>query len=141
MLPRSALAALLVLSVAGDAAGPRDILGTWYGSSICVKTPDNAACNDETVRYQFAVKGADSTLVHQVADKLVNGQWDLMGELDYRWDAGAHEWNGDFENTRVKIRWTCRVSHDTLTGEVVVLPGRRIARHVVAVRMPPPGRP
>lgn len=141
MLPRPALLALLTLALAGESTGPRDILGRWYGTSTCVKASWNAACNDEEVRYNFAPIGADSTRAHMVADKLVGGQWELMGELDFAWDGAAREWNGDFENSRVKIRWTYRVSHDTLTGEVIIFPDRRIGRHVVAVRTPPPGRP
>lgn len=139
MLLRAALLSLATLALASDTPGPRDILGTWIGTSTCVKATWNAACNDEQVRYSFVGADPDSTHVHQVADKMVAGQWELMGELDYTWEPATREWNGDFANSRVRIRWTFRVSHDTLTGEVVTLPDRRIARHAVAVRVPPPG--
>lgn len=135
------LLGLGTLVLAGDAAGPRDILGKWYGTSTCVKASWNAACNDEKVRYTFTPEGPDSTHVHLAADKWVGSGWELMGELGFVWDPGTGEWNGDFENTRVKIRWTYRLSHDTLTGEVVVFPDRRVGRHVLAVRTSPPGRP
>lgn len=141
MLLRPALLALLSLALASDASGPRDVLGTWYGASTCVKAPWNSACNDEQVRYSFASQLGDSLRTHMVADKIVAGQWDLMGELDFVWDAAAQEWNGDFQNSRVRIRWTYRVSHDTLTGEVVSLPEHRLGRHVVAVRAHPAGWP
>lgn len=123
----------LILSAAVLLAGPRDIRGHWVGTSTCIKADWNSACNDEQVLYDFAA-GADSDHVILHASKLVNGVAQPMYDLPFTYDAAATQWNGDFANSRVKIRWSYRVHGDSLAGEVVLLPSGQVGRHVVAAR-------
>jgi hypothetical protein len=56
------------------------LLGDWSGTSLCqVK---NSPCHDEKVVFHFA-PGASAGLYKVKADKIVNGQLDNMGELDF----------------------------------------------------------
>jgi len=129
---RTLVVAALVVAVAGS-GGPRAIQGHWTGSSTCVVAPWNSACNNELVVYDF-VAGADSDHVLQHAAKLVNEVPEPMGDLPFSYDAAAGQWNGDFHNERVSIRWSYRVRGDSLEGEVRRLPSGDVGRHVVAVR-------
>jgi hypothetical protein len=123
---------------AGTAAGAAPataILGVWRGSSICVKADWNAACHDETVRYDFrpSTTHAGGALMH--AEKMVDGAFEPMGDLEFVFDSAAGAWVGDFRNERVNIRWSFRVLGDSLAGQVVTLPDRRVARHAAARRV------
>lgn len=62
------------------------LTGDWSGESICqVK---NSPCHDEKVVYHIAKgSGPDDYLVE--ADKIVNGQAEGMGRLNFKYDAKA----------------------------------------------------
>jgi hypothetical protein len=127
-------ALLVLLLPPGHQTGPRDILGHWHGTSICVRFSENAACNDEEVFYEFVADGPDSTHLILHAAKRVGDKPEPMGDLGIVYDPARAEWNGDFANARVSLRWTYRIRQDTLRGEVVLLPKKQVARHVVALR-------
>jgi hypothetical protein len=144
-LPALALGAAVITAAPSGRAGAQGsasapiapaalILGIWRGTSTCVKADWNAACNDETVRYDFrpSATRAGGTLMH--AEKLVNGAFEPMGDLEFVFDSAAGAWVGDFRNARVSIRWSFRVLGDSLAGQVVMLPERRVARHAAARR-------
>jgi hypothetical protein len=125
-------------SAQGSASTPiapaASILGVWRGSSICVKADWNASCNDEIVRYDFrpSTTHAGGALMH--AEKMVNGAFEPMGDLEFVFDSATDAWVGDFRNQRVNIRWSFRVLGDSLSGQVVTMPDRRVARHAGARR-------
>jgi hypothetical protein len=131
-MSRWVIVAALAAAVTGS-GGPRDIQGHWTGTSTCVVAAWNSACNNELVVYDFEA-GADSDHVLQHAAKLVNGVAEPMGDLPFSYDAAGAQWNGDFHNERVSIRWSYRVKGDSLEGEVRRLPSGEVGRHVVAVR-------
>ncbi|MDP4218672.1 MAG: hypothetical protein Q8927_20940 [Bacteroidota bacterium] len=59
------------------------LIGDWIGTSICQLK--NSPCHDENVVFHFSPANvADHYRVK--ADKIVNGQPDFMGELDFLFD-------------------------------------------------------
>lgn len=141
MRPRTAALVTLVFSLSqSHPAGPRpgDILGHWQGTSICVRADWNLACRDEVVSYEFVPAGTDSThsLLH--AAKLVGQEFQPMYDLEFAFSSDSGTWDGDFANSRVRIRWSYRLRNDTLFGVVLRLPGRVVGRRVVATRHPAP---
>lgn len=132
-----ALAVSLLLSSAGAPAlaqsAPSDLLGQWHGPSICVKADWNAACHDEEAYYDF-VPGSASGRVLLHAYKIINGEKELMGDLEFSYDAASHAWTSDFQNTRVHVRWIFEPRGAAMTGRVVQLPSLRAARHVTVTR-------
>jgi len=109
------------------------ILGRWQGTSICTKVPGNESCHDETVRYAFArsVQSVNALTVN--AERLVNGQWVSMGELEFHYSAAANRWECEFQG-RVRALWTFAAKGDDLTGTLFILPDRWVARNVKAKR-------
>lgn len=122
-----ALVALIVPSL--FAASPSDeIVGRWRGTSICNPDAHRAACKDETVVYDFT-KTAKSDVVHQKAYKIVNGEMQLMGEIDFHRDA-PNRWVGHFENPNVKLEIVYTISGKEMKGVLYVLPDRIVGRNM-----------
>jgi hypothetical protein len=120
------------LALAGPAADHTgEIVGTWRGTSICTKIAANSSCHDEQIRYVFTRIANDA--VRLAAYKLVDGEWGLMGELDFtRDDSGA--WSCEFKSPRAHGIWSYTVDGTKLTGTLALLPDRTIARNVTATR-------
>ncbi len=117
------------------AAAPRAaILGTWKGTSICVKSPEFPSCHDEVVVYEFreSAKGGDAVTL--AASKVVNGETGLMGEFELTWDAKQEAWISEYTTPRVHILWTFFVRGDEITGTLVNLPSKHLIRNVVVVK-------
>ncbi len=130
----------IVIPAALHAQSPSTILGTWQGTSICVKASWNAACNDERIVYEVTPAASKPGQVTLRASKIVGDSLDWMGDLDLAFDTLSGRWSGDFQNTRVHIRWSYRAVGDSLTGNVVMIPSGQVGRNVVAVRSKPPGQ-
>jgi hypothetical protein len=140
MLPlRFSLVATLAWAPLLAAQTPGTILGTWEGTSICVKDGRHPACHDEVVHYRFVPDTADSAQVTLHAFKRVGTDWEWMGDINFGWDSTATAWSGDFQNTRVHIRWLYQVRGDSLTGRLIDLPDGRVARNAQATRVAPTG--
>ncbi|MBI3714462.1 MAG: hypothetical protein HY255_00520 [Betaproteobacteria bacterium] len=107
------------------------ILGRWQGTSICTKVAGNESCHDETVRYEFARSAQSTTALTVNAEKLVNGQWVSMGELEFHYSAVASRWECEFQG-RVRALWTFAAKGDDLTGTLYILPERWVARNAKA---------
>jgi hypothetical protein len=102
---RIAAGAWLVL-VAGSSApataaevGPAQLIGVWRGTSTCTDLVAAPACQNETVVYEFT-SGAQPGAVRWVADKLVAGQRQRMGEMELRYDKAATCWKTIFTSPR-----------------------------------------
>ena len=82
----AALLLLVWLPVAGASqatpANLQQMLGRWRGTSLCVKTPWNAACHDEQVIYHVARVASDSSRIALHADKQVGTAIVPMGDLE-----------------------------------------------------------
>lgn len=117
-----------------QATRPGAIMGWWHGTSTCVKASWNAACKDEVVVYEFAPSSPDSIRSTVHAFKLVAGQRDSMGALPVTFMPDDQAWNAEIATARGDIRWSFRLQGESLLGQLVLLPGMQVARHVVALR-------
>jgi hypothetical protein len=108
-------------------------VGTWTGTSTCVG--DRPACKDETVVYRFVPLGDRPQQLRVLADKIIDGKRLPMGALVFAYDAGKGELRSEFTISRTHGIWTYSVAGDSLTGTLIVLPERSVARDVKAHRV------
>ena len=109
-----------------------EILGTWRGTSICIKESWNSACNDEQVIYYVTHAPGKSDSVSVDAQKVVAGKPESMGILTLGHDTTAKAWIGEWQNARYQLLWSFQVNGKALTGTLVVLPSRQVARNITA---------
>jgi hypothetical protein len=83
------------------------------------------------VVYEFTA-GAKPGTVHWKADKVVDGQRELMGEMDLVYDTGEGCWAAEFISPRVRIAWCLVVDGAHLTGTGRLLPGKQTVRRIDA---------
>ncbi|MBI3449362.1 MAG: hypothetical protein HY049_10660 [Acidobacteria bacterium] len=128
-----ALAAALV--TAGGAAAPKaEILGTWSGTSVCVKSPDFPSCTDEVVVYEVRDLPDKAGSVLMQADKIVNGARGTMGDLELTYAAADGAWTYELRTPRAHALWSFTVSAGKMTGTLVEIPSRKRIRNVQAER-------
>jgi hypothetical protein len=133
-----ALALLLGSRAVGTAASPRAaILGTWRGTSTCVKSPEFPACHDEVVVYEFRESSSGSDAATLEAFKIVNGEKQSMGEIEFTRDAKQGAWVSEFTTPRVHVLWTFVARGDEITGTLVDLPSKHLIRNVAVKRQKP----
>jgi hypothetical protein len=126
----------LLIAVAAPPQGihaPAELLGTWRGTSTCSDRVAAPACHDEVVVYEFTA-GATPGTVHWVADKIVDGVREPMGEFDLAYDAAEACWKADYVNPRVHLVWRVTVDGARLTGTGRLLPGNQTVRTLDARR-------
>ena len=124
-----------VASFTLQASDPAQLIGTWRGTSTCSDRVAAPACQDETIVYEFKAGRAPGT-VHWVADKIVNGKREPMGELDLTYDKTESCWKVEFTSPRVKMVWRLSVEDRRLTGTARLLPGNETVRKVDARKEP-----
>jgi len=118
------------VALAGQGAGdPKTLLGTWHGTSTCTDRVVAPACNDEIVVYVMT-PGPNPGSVHWVADKIVGGQRQTMGEFDLIYDAADARWEATFTNPRATVEWWLTVDGSTMTGGARLMPGKQVVRKV-----------
>ena len=132
------LIGLCVVAATALAAAPRAaILGSWKGTSTCVKSPEFPSCHDEVVVYEFkeSAKGGDAATVD--AFKIVDGEKQFMGDLEFSWDAKQEAWVSELTTPRVHALWTFFVHGDDITGTLVDLPSKHLIRNVAVKKQKP----
>ena len=117
----------LLAQPAQDAAAPERLIGLWRGTSLCADRVAAPACNDEQAVYEFTA-GSRPGLVHWIADKMVNGKRERMGESDLQYDNAEACWKVEITSPRVKIVWRLVVTGTHLTGTARLLPGGETVR-------------
>ena len=122
---------LLVLLQPSTTHPVSEIIGTWQGTSTCADRVAAPACNDEVIVYDVTA-GAASGVAHQKAYKIVNGERELMGEMDFTYSAADGCWRAEFSSPRVTSIWCLSVTGKTMTGAAWLMPGRRVVRAVRA---------
>lgn len=122
--------AVLFPAAAGAASRNAEILGTWRGTSICVKNPDFPACHDEVVVYEFCASAAGGDAVTLAAFKIVGGEKQLMGEMDFTYDAEQGAWTSEFRTPRVHGLWAFFVKGGDIAGTLIDLPSKHLVRNV-----------
>ena len=128
----------LCLATTAFAAAPRAaILGTWKGTSTCVNSTEFPSCHDEVVVYEFkeSAKGGDAVTVD--AFKIVGGEKQFMGDLEFSWDAKQEAWISELTTPRVHALWTFFVHGDDITGTLVDLPSKHLIRNVAVKKQKP----
>ena len=108
-----------------------EILGTWQGTSTCTDRVAAPACNDEVIVYEVSA-GAVRGVAHWKGYKIVAGQRDLMGELDFTYSADDRCWRADMSSTRVVGVWCLSVQGSAMIGSAWLLPGKQVVRAVKA---------
>ena len=125
----------LCVATAAFAVAPRAaLLGTWKGTSTCVHSAEFPSCHDEVVVYEFkeSAKGGDAATVD--AFKIVGGEKQFMGDLEFHWDAQQEAWVSELTTSRVHALWTFFVHGDDITGTLTDLPSKRLIRNVSVKR-------
>jgi len=108
--------------------------GTWTGKSICVGN-NRPACKDETVVYRFVPFTGAPWQLRLLADKIIEGKRVPMGALMFQYDDKAHGLRCEFKKGNTHGVWSFAVAGDSLTGDLVTLPGGEKGRDVRAVRV------
>lgn len=137
---RRAAGAFVFLAVAAilrAGAPTAEILGTWNGTSTCVRSPEFPACHDEVVVYEFREAASGGGAVTLAAYKIVDGEKGLMGEMDFTHDAKQGAWLSEFQNARFHGVWTFVVKGDEISGTLVDLPSKHLVRNVAVRRQKP----
>jgi hypothetical protein len=133
------MAVVVVIAAALGAApaqssGPKSkVLGTWTGTSTCVKAPGNEACHDELVIYRFVDTERPDTVVLW-AEKLVNGKPEPMYDLELRYDRLKARWTAEYQNARVHILWSYTVLDKVIVGTCSDIPSGFLRRNVKVVK-------
>ncbi len=112
-----------------EGIGRTQLFGTWRGTSLCSDRIAAPACHDETVVYEFTA-GPKAGTVHWVADKVVNGQRQRMGEFDLAYDKTEDCWKAEFSSPRVRLVWRLVVDGAQLSGTARLLPDNQTVREV-----------
>jgi hypothetical protein len=135
-------AGLVLLAAVASPAGspqadPRPLLGIWRGTSTCTDRVAAPACQDEVVLYELTPAAAPGG-VHWIADKIVNGQREPMGELDLTYAAAEACWKATYTGPRVTVVWRLSVDGTTMTGSAHLMPGNQQVRKVELRKDAPP---
>lgn len=107
-----------------------DLVGDWRGDSKC--QGNNPYCKDEVALYHFSEIEDQPTKVHLVADKLVNGKWEFMGQFDLDIDAANSTLRTEFPIPRTggKGVLTFRVAGDKMDGIMMIYPENEVGRKI-----------
>jgi hypothetical protein len=104
------------------------VVGTWTGTSRCVG--NRPTCKNETVVYRFIAVDGHPNQLRLLADKIIDGVRVPMGALVFEYDEAARELRGEFRRDQTHLLWTFKVTGDSMTGTLLVLPERSIGRDV-----------
>jgi len=137
---RFALAfSLAATSSAMEAQDAKAMLGVWRGTSLCANREVTPACKDEEVVYEFRETSPPAAgKLTMAADKIVNGERQPMGELDFVWDPKAGAWVCEI-HSRYHGLWSFAPPKDgELAGTLVLLPEKTVVRKAAAKRAKTP---
>ncbi|HEY4229752.1 MAG TPA: hypothetical protein VGO79_06250 [Thermoanaerobaculia bacterium] len=129
------LAAAVRTAKAADppAADADAIIGQWQGTSLCTNREVAPGCKDEKTRYT-CTRAEGSGKIHMVADKLVNGEFVSMGDLDFDYVPAERRWKSELKSAHAV--WSFAVEGDRLSGTLVDAPTGAETRKVSAARQP-----
>lgn len=110
-----------------------ELTGQWLGTSIC--TEPRGACHDETASYRFS-KTKDSDKITVSANKIVNGEEQVMGVADWTVDAEKHTVSVDLDSRRGPFRITLTWKGKEMTGTFTDTKTGRVLRNVALEHQP-----
>ena len=108
------------------------LAGDWTGTSLCTNRKLLPACHDETVLYHLTPRGEKT--VHLVADKIVDGKPEYMGEFDMTKEGARLTY--EMTNRQGRALWDFNVDGDHITGTLKLLPGGDVVRKIDVRRKP-----
>jgi hypothetical protein len=106
---------------------PAQLIGVRRGTSTCTDLVAAPACRNETVVYEFTA-GSQPGTVRWLADKVVAGQRERMGEMELEYDKAENCWKAFFTSPRMKSAWRLVVDGSRLSGTGRLLPGNETIR-------------
>jgi beta-galactosidase len=113
------------VSVERRTASTAGFLGTWIGTSIC--TAVRTACHDEKAAYHIAA-GPASDAVTMTMNKVVDGEEQTMGTLDYK--VNGETLTSDVTFNGMHLLWTFTRSGTHMTGTLKQLPAGDVIRNI-----------
>src|SRR5437660_5060237 len=96
----------------------RAVAGDWTGTSLCTTPALPPACHDETVLYHFTPRGENK--VHLVADKIVDGKPESMGEFDMTQNGSRLTY--EMTNRQGRALWDFTMAAARVSGTLSLLP-------------------
>ena len=102
------------------------VAGDWTGTSLCTNPDLLPACHDETVLYHFTPRGENK--VHLVADKIVDGKPESMGEFDMTQNGSRLTY--EMTNRQGRALWDFTIDGDRITGTLKLLPKGDVVRKI-----------
>src|SRR3954469_24795342 len=137
-IPVASIAVAALLSTSGFAQTPAAasaIAGEWRGESVCANLILAPACKDETIGYVFTAVKDSPVRLHLVAEKLIGGRFESMGEFDVVYSPADRTWRYDFETRQqTKLRWEYTLDGSMLAGVIVTRDSGEVLRKVNASR-------
>jgi hypothetical protein len=104
------------------------LVGNWLGESLCAG--DHPACHDEKVVYRIALSPGDGDTVIITMDKIVAGKPDTMAVLNFKYDREQGTLVNEFTRRTTHGRWEFTVQGNKITGTLLILPEKTVARRV-----------
>jgi hypothetical protein len=80
--------------------------------------------------YEFRRAATGTDTVTLAAFKIVDGEKQLMGEMDFAYDEKQGAWTSEFRTARYHGLWTFFVKQGSITGTLVDLPSKHLVRNV-----------
>jgi hypothetical protein len=115
---------LLMSAPVLSTAQTNTIIGEWRGTSICQQK--NSSCNDETVVYKItSINQKDSFAF--AAYKIINGNLDFMGTLNFKYNAQAQTLECIFKEN---WRWVFKLSRDKMEGTLTKINEKLLYRKI-----------
>ncbi len=128
------LVALLAAATAGAPDPTGKLIGLWHGTSICTKADWNAACHDEEAVYDVHAGQAPGHVVLH-GYKIVAGAAAFMGDLDFAYHEADDTWVAEFVGPRVTSRWVFKVTGESVDGQALLMPEKRVSREIRVTRL------
>lgn len=134
---RHAVWMMLVLATPIFAQRQPEIIGSWYGVSLCVDKATDTACKDEVVLYRISPDPSTPGRANFDAWKIVGRDTVSMGSLVLIPAAEAQSWDCELQTPRFHGRWSFTTSGRALAGTLIDLPSKRLIRRVATERVMP----
>ncbi|MBV6506257.1 MAG: hypothetical protein ILNGONEN_01830 [Syntrophorhabdaceae bacterium] len=107
--------------------------GTWTGTSTCVG--NRPACKNEIVVYRFVPVAGHPKQLRLFADKIIEGKRVPMGALVFELNERTRVLESEFKIGHTHGIWSYAAAGDSLTGKLIILPERSVARDVKVHRV------
>ena len=108
-----------------------DLTGNWSGESLCADREKFPGCHDEQVVYRIAKTDGKANVLTVTMDKLVNGEAQTMGVLEFVYDAEKQTLVNEFTRNKFHGIWEFAVSGGEIKGTLTSLPDKTIARRII----------